>query len=230
MKQRLKSVGRTACLVLASAIVTTAIITACGGGSSGGGGGSNPLSRIFTFNGSNPVGLHSNKNSVASRIAESSFQAVVEAQSPSPGGGNFSGFCGTLNPVSGHAAAVIFGIGRWSTAECSDGSTPDSDVGVTIPQNGQIGNLTVDAVGTGTGTASGQMEVKIIHADGTQTITQLTCSLGISNNAKVHCEDLSAAHQTNVSAGDQVSARIFWDPGDTYRALRVNFVYATPTF
>jgi len=224
--KRIASIVGTAFL---SAILVVTIMTACGGGNSGsGGGGSNPLSSVFTFN-SNPVGFHGNKNPVADRIA-GRLQSVVEAQAPTPGGGNFPGFCSNLALVSGRAAAVIFGIGRWSTADCSDGSTPDSDVGVSVPQAGQVGNLTVDAVGTGTGTDSGQMEVKVIHADGSQTVTTITCSLGISSDAKVHCQDLDPTHHANVVAGDQVSARIFWDPGDTYRAVRVNLVYATPTF
>ncbi|HEY6349618.1 MAG TPA: hypothetical protein VI636_09435 [Candidatus Angelobacter sp.] len=223
--RRIASIVGTALL---SAVLAVAIITACGGGNNGGGN-NNPLSRMFTFN-PNPIGPRINKNAVSSRIAGGSLQSVVEAQAPTPGGGNFPGFCSTLDLVSGRAAAVIFGIGRWSTAACSDGSTPDSDVGVTIPTSGQVGNLTVDAVGSGTGSDSGQMEVKIIHADGTQAITSITCSLGVSNNAKVHCEDLDPTHHTNVLSGDQVSARIFWNPGDTYRAVRVNIVYATPTF
>jgi hypothetical protein len=33
-----------------------------------------------------------------------------------------------------------------------------------------------------------------------------------------------------VIAGDQISARIFYNAGDVYRAIRVNIEYATPTF
>jgi len=73
-------------------------------------------------------------------------------------------------------------------------------VGVSVPQAGQIGNLTVDARGIGVSpddggvgpnsTASGQLEVEVIHVDGTQTVESLTCSLGVSPaDAKVHCED-----------------------------------------
>src|SRR5262249_44425885 len=111
-----------------------------------------------------------------------------------------------------------------------DHATPDSDVGVAIPANGQVGDLTVDAVGTGTASDSGAMEIKIIHPDGTQTVTAISCSLGVSSNSKIHCEDKNAAHHTNVVAGDQISARVFWNAGDTYRAVRVNIVYATPAF
>jgi hypothetical protein len=126
---------------------------------------------------------------------------------------------------------VIYGIGRWSSGSCDDAATPDSDVGVSIPAAGQIGNLTVDAVGLGNGSDSGAMEVKVIHADGSQTITQVACTLGVSAAAaKVHCDDKTAAHHASVIAGDQVSARIFYNAGDAYRAIRVNIEYATPTF
>jgi hypothetical protein len=220
---------RVAALCLLSAITTVLIITACGGSrSSGTGSSGNPLAALFIFN-ANPVGRHANHGNVSAR-ASIANPFIVNAQTTTPGGGNFPGFCNTLDLVSARAASVLFGIGRWSDGNCADHSTPDSDVGVSIPTAGQIGNLTVDAIGTGTASDSGQMEVKVIHTDGSQTITAITCTLGLSSNTKVHCEDKSSAHFTTVAAGDQVSARIFWDAGDTYRAVRVNIDYATPTF
>lgn len=210
-----------------TAIVAVAIITACGSnGTTMTGGGGTTAKPAFVFN-SLPIGFQSNHGNVTARASLNS-PFVVEAQGTTPGGGNFAGFCGSLDVVGGRAASVIYGIGRWTDANCADHSTPDTDVGVVIPVAGQIGNLTVDAVGTGTAADSGQMEVKIIHADGTQTITTITCSLGVSNNAKVHCGDNT--NRPAVVVGDQVSARIFQNPGDSYRAVRVNIAYATPAF
>lgn len=75
------------------------------------------------------------------------------------------------------------------------------------------------------------MEVKIIHSDSTETILPITCTLGISNSGqRVHCEDKNSTHNTNVVAGDQVSARIIFNGGDSFTAIRVNIQYAVPTF
>ena len=238
MKQRLKSVGRTVCLVLASAVVTTAIITACGGSS--GGGGIIERARSLIFN-SNPLGFHATSGFGPGRQADSSSAFTVNAQSPTPGGGNFPGFCSSTPAVSGRAAVVPFGLGSWSSGDCAGSIVSDSNVGVAIPANGQIGQLTVDAIGQGTGAddgkiglasiGSGQIELKVIHADGTQATTPITCTFGISNpGAKVHCEDKNAAHNSDVTAGDQIVARYWFNPGDSYNSLRVNVQYATPTF
>jgi hypothetical protein len=224
----MKRVGRIVALsivVLMSALIT---ITACGGNSSTG---KNPVNalRAFIFN-SNPVGLHTTRGFGAARASLAS-PFVVNAQAAASGGGNIAGFCNEVVPSSGRAATVIYGIGRWSTGSCEDATTPDSDVGVSILQTAQIGNLTVDAIGNGTGADSGAFEVKVIHGDGTQNISAITCSLGVSAvEQRVHCEDKNAAHFTSVAAGDQVSARVFYNPGDSYRAIRVNIEFAAPTF
>lgn len=222
-------------ILLAASIIT---ITACGGNKAPG---TNPTGaqRAFVFN-SNPVGLRVTKGFGAASAALSS-PFVVNAQSTTPGGGNFSGFCNAVNPPAGRAALVIYGLGLWTSGDCAVAGLPDSDVGVTIPQNGQIGNVSIDAVGTGTGaddgtvgissTGSGQIQIDVIHADGTRTKTAISCTLGISSNAKVHCDDSSQpAHHTSVVAGDQVVARFWFNPGDSYRAIRVNLEYATPAF
>jgi hypothetical protein len=221
MKQMLKVLALTA-LTLVFAI---GIITACGGR------GPNPSSTAdnffsFDWNPAHLLGRTSGTN-----LADSSGAFIVSAQSTTPGGGNLSGFRDRVSPSSARAATVIFGLGRWSSGSCDDARTPDSSVGVAIPQNGQVGQLSVDAVGTGTAADSGFMELKIIHSDSTETILPITCTLGISNpGARVHCEDKSAAHNTNVSSGDQFSARIFYNGGDIYNAIRVNVQYAVPTF
>lgn len=228
MKQRLSTIGRTALTALASAVLTMLIITACGGGPSGGPGGNNGV-RALIFN-SNPVGFHVTKGFGPGRASIFS-PFIVNAATTTPGGGNLPGFCNAIALSGGRAATVIFGLGRWSSGLCDDAATPDTSVGVALPADGQIGQLTVDAVGQGNGADSGQMEVKIIHADGTQTIIPVTCSLGVSNaGAKVHCEDLNAAHNTNVIKGDQLAVRMFYNPSDQYSAIRVNVQYATPTF
>jgi hypothetical protein len=224
-----------ATIVLSAAIIT---ITACGGNAPAGSGGGNTL-RAFIFN-ANPLGFHITKGFGSARASVAS-PFVVNAQATTPGGGNFPGFCDGVLRAIGRADTVIYGIGRWTSGACQDGAVQFSDVGVTVPQAGQIGNLTIDAHGQGNtpddgkiginGTSSGQMEVDIIHADGTQNITQLSCTLGVSNpDAKVHCEDKSAAHFINVVAGDQVTALFWYNPGDDYRAIRVNIEFATPTF
>ena len=238
MKQRLKSLGRTICLVLASAIVTTAIITACGGSS--GGGGIVERARAFIFN-ANPLGLHTTSGFGPGRRADGSSTFTVNAQSPTPGGGNFPGFCSSIAPSSGRGATVVFGLGLWSSGDCAGSGVPDSAVGVAIPASGQVGQLTVDAIGQGTGaddgkvgidsTGSGQIQLKVVHADGTETTTPISCTLGVSSpGAKVHCEDKNAAHNTSVSAGDQIVARYWYNAGDSYNSIRVNVEYATPTF
>ena len=228
----MKTLSRFVLMGLISSVLTILALTACGGGSNpGSGGGAGSPARAFIFN-ANPVGLRITGGFGTSRADAMNSPFVVNAATPGPGGGNFSGFCnGVALSGADHRATVIYGIGRWSSGSCEDAADPDSDVGVTIPQTGQIGNLTVDAVGQGHGSDSGQMEVKIIHSDGTQTITPLTCSLGTSGvEAKVHCEDKTGGHQTNVNTGDQLSARFFYNAGDAYRAIRVNIEYATPTF
>jgi hypothetical protein len=216
-------------VVLMSAIIG---ITACGGHSApGGSGGVGATLQSLIFN-ANPAGLHFTHGFGAGRASISSPFAV-NAQSPAPGGGNFAGFCEGVPLAGARGATVIYGIGRWSTGSCDDAATPDSDVGVSIPANGQIGNLTVDAIAVsgGTGSDSGSMEVKIIHADGTQTITPITCALGPSTpGQKLHCQDKNATDDAAVVAGDQVSARFFFNSGEQYRAIRVNIEYATPTF
>jgi hypothetical protein len=221
-------------IVMTAAVIT---ITACGGNRSGGPGGGTAL-RSFVFN-ANPLGFHITKGFGPSRASLAPF--TVNAQATTPGGGNFPGFCDTDNGALTRSATAVYGLGRWSNGSCNDHSTPGSDVGVSVPQNGQIGNLTVDARGQGTSpddgtigvnsTASGQLEVFVVHTDGTQGVVPLTCSLGVSSaDAKVHCEDRTLNHHVDVVAGDQVVA-VFWvNPGDSYRAIRVNIEFATPTF
>jgi hypothetical protein len=221
----MKRVAKVLALSLLSSAFTILIISACGGKST-----PNPMSQAarfaFTWK---PVHLLGRTSGIAIASTESPF--VVNAQSTTPGGGNFSGFCNAVAPSSGRAATVLFGLGRWSSGSCDDAATPDSGVGVNIPQNGQVGQLTVDAVGLGTGSDSGAMELKLVHADGTETILPLTCTLGVSSaGSKVHCEDKTTAHNSNAVAGDQFVARIFYDAGDSYNAIRVNVQYATPTF
>lgn len=220
----MKRVVKLLALSLLSSVFTILIISACGGS-----GAPNPVRQaaqfLFTWK---PV--HLLGRVTGNQIASVQGPFVVNAQSTPPGGGNFSGFCNAVAPSSAKAATVLFGLGRWSSGSCDDAATPDSSVGVTVPQNGQVGQLTVDAVGTGTAADSGTIEAKLVHADGTETILPLTCSLGISSNSKVHCEDKTAAHNSNAVAGDQFVARIFYETGDSYNAIRVNVQYATPTF
>lgn len=240
----MKAFGRFASFVLVSLASIVITITACGGGALpiGGGGGLPAAARAFIFN-ANPVGFHITRGFSAARASLHKQTAfTVNAQAPTPGGGNFPGFCNSVNvaPTGARAATVVYGLGLWTSGECGLTSVSDSDVGVEIPQAGQIGNVTVDAIGTGSGTddgklgidstASGQIQVTVLHADGTRTDTAITCALGVSNNAKVHCEDKQAAHFANVAAGDQVTARFWYNGGDSYRAIRVNLEYATPTF
>jgi hypothetical protein len=221
-------------IVMAAAVIT---ITACGGNRPGGTGGGTAL-RAFIFN-ANPLGFHVTKGFGPSRASIAPF--TVNAQATTPGGGNFPGFCDLFTGPSARTVTVIYGIGRWTSGACNDRTTSDSDVGVAVPQTGQIGNLTIDARGIGTSpddgsvglnsTASGQMEVIVIHADGTRSTAPLTCTLGVSAvDAKVHCEDRTLAHHTDVVAGDQVVAKFWVSPGDSYRAIRVNIEFATPTF
>jgi|GEM_PF-5677339 hypothetical protein len=227
----MKRVARLTLLSLTVLIAAIITITACGGNKTPGAPGVSAAVRSFIFN-ANPTGFHITHGFGASRASIAS-PFVVNAQSPSPGGGNFAGFCEAVPLASARGATVIYGIGRWSTGSCDDAATPDSDVGVSIPQNGQIGNLTVDAIAVsgGTGNDSGSMEVKVIHTDGTQTVTQITCALGPSTaGQKLHCEDKNATDHADVVAGDQVSARFFFNAGEQYRAIRVNVEYATPTF
>src|SRR6185437_8718475 len=204
-------------ILLAASVIT---ITACGGNKAPGTITSGLSSFIFN---SNPVGFHVTKGFGAARSALSSPFAV-NAQSPTPGGGNFSGFCNSINSPAGRGATVIYGLGLWTSGDCTSGGIlADSDVGVSIPQSGQIGNVSVDAVGTGTGaddgivglssTGSGQIEIDVLHADGTRTASAISCTLGISNNAKVHCDDKTqSTHHTDVVAGDQVIARFWFNP------------------
>jgi hypothetical protein len=221
MKRMLKLLALTAAML----VLAIGIITACGGR------GSHPSSmahNLFSFDWkpAHLLGRTSGNN-----IASNGGTFVVNAQGSTSGGGNLSGFCDRTAPSSGRAATVIFGLGRWSSGSCDDARTPDTAVGVAIPQTGQIGQLTVDAVGQGTAADSGVMELKIIHNDGSETILPITCTLGISSpGSKVHCEDKSANHNTNVTAGDQFAARIFYNPGDLYSAIRVNVQYAVPSF
>lgn len=243
MKQ-LKSVGRLLLIMLASSFTTIAVITACGGGSPAGNTVMNAAHALI-FN-SNPVGLHVTSGFGPTRTASTSSPFVVNAQATTPGGGNFSGFC-NATVRSGTAGfrvrIVIFGLGRWTSGSCEDGQVQFSNVGVNIPAAGQIGNLTVDAIGTGVAADSGQLQLTVLHSDGSQTIAPLTCSLGVSSNTKVHCEDKNTADHTNVAAGDQLVATFFYTPcaqncaanngtgdGDSYTAIRVNVQYATPTF
>lgn len=226
--KRLKEIGRMTLTAIAAAVITIATITACGG--NGGGMVPTPTAlRALIFN-SNPLGFHATSGFGPGRAAAFSPFAV-NAATTTPGGGNFPGFCNSTNPSSGRAATVMFGLGQWTSGDCANVGIPDATVGVAIPAAGQVGQLTVDAVGNGTGTDSGQLEVKLIHADGSETITPITCTLGQSAaGAKVHCEDLNAAHNSNVAAGDQIAVRMFYDSGDQYNAIRVNVQYATPTF
>lgn len=232
----MKKVARI--LLLSIIVMTAAVITitACGGSKSSVGTGA--ALRALVFN-ANPLGFHVTRGFGPSRASLAPF--TVNAQTTTPGGGNFPGFCDSFATGVGRGATAIYGIGRWSSGLCNDKSTPDSDVGVTVPQDGQIGNVTIDARGNGTSpddgivglnsSASGQIEVKVIHPDGTQSSTPITCTLGVSAvDAKVHCEDKNVAHHFNVAAGDQVSTRFWIQPGDSYRAIRVNIEFATPTF
>lgn len=230
-------IGRIVLLSLFMLAAVVITITACGGGLQNGGG--IGAARAFIFN-SNPAGFHITHGFGATRASASGI-FVVNAQATTPGGGNFAGFCSTVNPSTGRAATVLYGLGIWSSGDCSSAGASDSDVGVTISQPGQIGNVSVDAVGTGTvaddgkvglaSAASGQIEVTVIHADGTRAVAPITCTLGVSNNAKVHCDDKTqTSHRTSVVAGDQVIAKFWYSAGDSYRAIRVNLEYATPTF
>lgn len=232
----MKAIGRFASFVLVSLTSIVITVTACGGGgaSQPGGGGGIGAARALIFN-ANPVGFHVTRGFGASRASlQQPASFTVNAQTTAAGGGNFSGFC---NATFGNATpnirihTVVFGLGRWTSGACEDGVVQDTSVGVNIPQNGQIGNLTVDAAGTGTQPDSGLLEVMIIHSDGTRITTPLTCSFGISSGGNVHCEDKNASDHISVAAGDQVAAFFSWSSnGDAYTAIRVNIEYATPTF
>lgn len=232
----MKAVGRFASFVLVSLTSIVITITACGGGGAsqpGGGGGIGAATRALIFN-ANPLGFHITRGFSAARARLEQPAFTVDAQTTTPGGGNFSGFC---NATFGNATpnirihAVLFGLGRWTSGSCEDGAVQSSDVGVNIPQNGQIGNLTADATGTGTQADSGQLEVDVIHQDGTRTTTPLTCAFGVSSGGKVHCEDKNVADEVAVVAGDQIVGSFSWSSnGDAYNAIRVNIEYATPTF
>jgi hypothetical protein len=237
--RQLKSIGRVVLTVLASSLLTITVITACGGGSSGTGGGVLSQARAFIFN-SNPIGFHATRFGNSTHASAAS-PFVVNAQATTPGGGNFSGFCNGTPANGGRAAIVPFGLGDFISGDCSGNFVNDTTVGVVIPASGQVGQLTVDAVGQGSGAddgkvgissnASGQAEVKIIHADGTLTFLPLSCTLGVSNpGAKVHCEDKNAAHNSNVITGDQLAVRFWFNSGDSYTAVRINVQYATPNF
>ncbi len=221
----MKRLIKLAVLTAFTLIVAIGLITACGGNAT-----RSPIAQAQNFFFSwKPVHLLGRTS--GSQIASVSGPFVANAQTTGSGGGNLSGFCADVAASGARAATVIFGLGRWSSGVCSDAQTPDTQVGVTIPQNGQLGNLTVDAIGHGTGADSGQMELKVIHQDGTQTILPITCTMGISNaGTKTHCEDKASAHFSTVAAGDQFAARIFYNGGDSYTAIRVNIQYAVPNF
>lgn len=226
-------------LTLLSALLLIAIvitITACGGHS----GTLGAAARGLIFN-ANPVGLHITKGFGSATRASVSGPFTVSAQTAAPGGGNFSGFCDVVQQGPARTASPIFGLGLWSSGACNTQSGASAQVGVAIPQAGQIGNVSLDAVGTGTvaddgkigldSTSSGQIEVIVLHQDGTQTITPVSCVLGISSNAAVHCDDKAQpSHHTNVAAGDQVIAFFWYNAADSYRSIRVNVEYATPSF
>jgi FlaG/FlaF family flagellin (archaellin) len=234
----MKKVARI--LLLSIIVMTAAVITitACGGNKSSGGTGA--ALRALVFN-SNPLGFHVTRGFGPSRASIAPF--TVNAQNTTPGGGNFPGFCDSVLLTNGRARTTIYGIGRWTSGNCQDGQVQFSDVGVNIPQAGQIGNLTLDAISVSgssgaddgligiNGTASGQMEITIIHADGSLIPTSLTCSLGVTTpNQKVHCEDKTSAHHIAVAAGDQITAQFWYNGNEQYRAIRVNIEFATPTF
>ncbi len=215
--------------VALTSFLTIVFITSCGGGgsmSAPGGGSASAHSIVFDWSPVRLLGLNSKTHQAS---AASPF--VVNAQTATTASGNLSGVCNAIAQSRGPAATVLYNLGRWTSGECDDAQTPDTDVGVRVPAAGQIGNLTVDALGIGTSDTSGQLEVKIIHTDGSTTITPLTCSLGVNAtaNGKVHCSDLGAAHATNVAQDDEVSARIHYVAGDAYRAIRVNIQFGAPT-
>jgi hypothetical protein len=223
----MKRIMKIAALSVGTLIITIGLITACGGMNSGPGISGHGTSKTSFFNWK-PTKL---AQIGSSRPIASNFSPfVVSAQTVTAGGGNLSGFCDDIPLGVARGATVIFGLGRWNSGQCSDARTPDSSVGVTLPQAGQIGQLTVDAVGAGVAADSGQMFLKIIHADDTETVITLACTLGMNSTpGRVHCEDKDPAHNANVVAGDQFSARMFINPGDAYRAIRVTVQYGVPT-
>lgn len=218
---------KIAALSLLTFLVGIGLITACGGMSSGPGTTGHGISKSVFFNWK-PTKLA--QLATARQIASNSNPFVVNAQSVTTGGGNLSGFCDDIPMPVSRAATVIFGLGRWTSGQCSDSRSPDSSVGVTLPQAGQLGQLTVDAVGAGVAPDSGFMQLKIIHLDDTETIISLTCTLGMNSTpGRVHCEDKDPTHNVNVVAGDQFSARIFVNAGDSFHAIRVTVQYGVPT-
>ncbi len=212
--------------------IVICLITACGGGAAAKHpGGNTTASRLDAFIWT-PVHLLSSRVTQQSAGISNSSPFVVNAQTATPTIQNLQGVCNATAPSSGRAATVLFNLGRWSHGACDDAQTPDSDIGVTVPHNGQVGNLVVDAVGTGTGADSGQIEFEVISSStGAKTIIPVTCTLAVSPaNSKVHCEDRATGHFTNINAGDQVVVRFFYNAGDAYRGIRVTAEYATPTF
>lgn len=212
---------------------------ACGGGS-GSGSTSTSASHVSIFN-SNPLGLHLRSVSQAARASIGSAFVANAQGATSTVTSNLTGWCASFGvggiPQGARAAASFFALGRFTDGNCDDRSLADSSSGVVIPSNGQIGNLVCDAVGTGIASDSGQTQVKIIHADGSETVTPLTCAFGVSSSGKVHSEDKTTADRVNVLAGDQVAARFFINgptapggTGDSYTVIRVSIDYATPNF
>lgn len=223
----MKQLARITALTFLLSALVLAFITACGSGH-GTGGGTNPPGSGFTFIWS-PAHLATLHAAGSKAIAGASSPFTVSAATVT-GTGNLQGICSAIAPSSGRVATVLFNLGRWSSGSCDDGATPDSDIGVPLPAAGQIGNLKVDAVGNGSASNSGLVEVVIISAGGTRTITSLTCSLGQSAvEARVHCEDLTAGHFIAVNPGDQLITRFLYNAGDDYRGIRVNLDYGAPT-
>jgi hypothetical protein len=213
--------------ILTSAVMVlllVAFIAACGGGGtsqnpnnppSNGGGGSTitVVKQLFRMSPSKTFFYAT--QSVKKTVAQDfnwSLVPTANAQAPSVptiGRNNISGFCGTLpNPPVSVAAVVPFGLGNRLDGRCT---TPDVNGGVVIPEDGWIGNFTIDdtdTIGTRNSDQSGRVEY-YINGQLIHTITR-----GV--DADGHTEDLQSAngHVFQVHAGDKVKVRYWQQAGD----------------
>jgi hypothetical protein len=210
---KMKSVFRT----LGISLLLTLFFIACGGhGKDSSNGGDNSTTITKQLLRISPVkGFFHATKQIKQAADNSHFDLIPTAHAQSAvtiGFGNISGFCGILpNPPVSVAATVPFGLGQFTSGNCSAGSgVPDSDDGAIIRESGFIGNFQVSAAGTRTNAQSGRIEIYINNA------IIHTMTMGTANSV----EDLT--HTFPVNKGDKLKVRYWQQIGDQERNLHVD--------
>jgi hypothetical protein len=175
------------------------------GGPGGGGGGGGTSAAAFSFRGA-PIFQHITSGHTVAGI-QWPWTSTVQAATLTPvtNVGNYQGFCDTVPDAT---TTVIYGLGRWSNADCANNTQTFSNDGAPVISLTEIGNVVVLGRG-GISPTDGRVDV---YVNGTFAFS---CTLGQSTLQR--CADVVVG----VVDNDQVTATVTAEAGSNLHSVRV---------